>query len=636
MRTDSLPAEVLLIAEKSRWSGLAAAFVRRLRPDARVLFWERGDPPPEELLASWKGGLLLSFKSDLVLPAEFLARAEVALNFHPAPPRYRGLGGYHLALTNGDATFGATCHHLAERIDFGPIVAVESFPIPPGCSLRRLKDRAAVSCLLLLRAMVRRLARGEPLPASTEVWGERLHTHRELEQLLAELQGRPRSPAWLALPAEIPPAAQAAAAARFGTPLYLYDLDRLERQWRELRRELPRRVAIHYALKANSNPRLCHFLRELGAGAECASEGELRRALAAGFAPGAILLIGPAKSAALLAFAVRAGVGTVILESVAEARRLEKAAARLGRRQPVLLRIHPLERPRRGEIAVARGPSKFGVDEEHAATALAEISALPHLDLEGLHVYTESNLMDAGEMLASVDDTLQLADRLASQGFPMSRVDFGGGLGVPYDAAQKPFDLPAFARGLEQRLAGRRQRFLFEIGRYLVAESGAYLCRVVEVKTSRGRRIAIVDGGIHHLYRPLMSRANLFLELLRPDGAGSFARPEGEPEPWTLAGLLPTPADVLAEAAPLPPLREGDLVVIRNCGAYAFEHCLAGFTLQARPAEAACRSGRLSLIRRRGSLDDSLLGHDLAAADIKETGMNETSFNEPALTESRT
>lgn len=400
---------------------------------------------------------------------------------------------------------------------------------------------------------------------------------------------------------------------KYGTPFYLYDLEKIRYQYLSLESSLPNSFKIYYALKANSNLSICHLLATLGSGADVSSLGELFCATESGFTPNMMLLTGSGKTAEILAMAVKKHLGLIVLESVTEARRLNRIAKNYNLKQDVVIRINPLHKESFGEVPISQYASKFGVDEEHAIEVLSEITIMQHLNLVGIHVYTASNVLDYRKMLESMEQTIAIADYFRSQGFPIEVIDFGGGLGVSYDIEQNCFDLHRFSQGVKKLVENSSYPYgyIFEIGRYLVAESACYVCEIMDLKQSRGKQYAILNGGIHQLYRPLMNRANQLLEVISKDlphqkdkNSDKDINDFNKSEHFTLAGLLPTPADILIEDVLLKSPEIGDLVVIYKCGAYSFNHSLANFALHPYPAEIAYQFGEVSLIRKRGIASD--------------------------------
>jgi diaminopimelate decarboxylase len=409
----------------------------------------------------------------------------------------------------------------------------------------------------------------------------------------------------LAGPPGLDDAAIRTAVTEYGTPLYVYDLATIAERYGAFVATMPDRVTVCYALKANSSLGICRRLAELGCAADICSLGELATAIAAGFPMARSVFTGPGKTREELRAAVEAGVHWLVVESEGEAERLSRIAVELGRTQRVLARVHPAAYLVGDGLAIDSRASKFGIDEERAEAVLRRVAGMPGLQLEGIHAYTESAVLDASRLLATHTYVFELAKRLAHSGLPISVVDLGGGFGVPYRAEEAPLDLGACSRGLTELLASAPSgwRVIFEPGRFLTAESGVLAMRVVDVKDSGSKRYVIVDSGIHRIYRPLMAHANR--QVRNIDGAG---RPQ---RTVTIAGPLLSPQDVLIEDLTLPSPEVDDILVLERCGAYAYGHSLMSFSLHPTPAEVAVDGGRQWLLRRRGTPAD-FLGQQVA------------------------
>lgn len=397
-----------------------------------------------------------------------------------------------------------------------------------------------------------------------------------------------------------------------GSPLYVYDLETIEDRFDKLNSCLPDNFRIHYALKANSNLSISNFLARKGAAAEVSSLGEFTAALKSGYQPQETIFTGPGKTNYELATALELGIGWIVVESANEAQRLDILAAERNYKQPILLRINPEYRTLNScdsgcaidvdtlkPIAMnGQGASKFGVDQADAASEIDAILQLSHVDLRGIHIFTESNVLDYQHLLDAWRNTLEIADRLRTQNYPIEVLDFGGGIGVPYNAIDRHFDTRAFGDTLTDLFENTPYQCILEMGRYIVCEAGSYITEVLNIKYSKGQRFAIVNGGIHNIYRtPAMQNASKFLTVL--------GKEDSETVPTTVAGQLPTPIDVLVRDAPLPvDLAIGDLILIRNCGAYGYNHSLTNFALHPYPAEIAYYGDHVDVIRDRGTYDD--------------------------------
>jgi diaminopimelate decarboxylase len=398
----------------------------------------------------------------------------------------------------------------------------------------------------------------------------------------------------------IPPAELAE---RYGTPLYVYDLDVVDRQVAALREVLPAQFELAFAVKANPALAILSHLAGLGLGADVASGGELAAVLRAGFDPARIVFTGPGKRDDELAAAVETGLRLVTVESPGELERLERIAAAAGRRVPILLRatVTGAAGYERVRIIGDEGAGKFGMDSRDLQACARRAAASPHLELLGLHAFGASNLLDAGTLANHVESTVLTARRLAeSAGVALRVVDAGGGLGIPYESEEEPLDLIVLGRRLSSlatswaRDAGLGDmRVLLEPGRFLVGPAGAYLARVVDRKTVNGSTVVVLDGGVHHVLRPALVGQEHRVRLVGKPSPLAKARPV------TVAGPLCTGLDVLAAGVVITPPDPGDLVAVLDVGAYGYTESMPWFLSHPVPAEVVIRGGRSALIRPR-------------------------------------
>lgn len=364
------------------------------------------------------------------------------------------------------------------------------------------------------------------------------------------------------------------------TPCFAYSASVARASYARLRKALPPRARIAYAVKANPHPELLRLFAGLGASFDCASEGELRRVGELELAPGRTFFAGPGKRTAELELALEQGV-RVQAEGWEDLERLD-ALARARGLSPVTvnLRVHP-----QGGVAESNriiggvGPAAFGVDEEALPEVLPRAAALTHVRIEGLHVFAASNERDASKLLATHRMVLDLARRVSSEhGLALRQVDLGGGLGVPYSPQEDPLDVDALGRGLADLLrehAWFEGELILEPGRYLAAPCGVYLARVVRVKTSRGTRFAILEGGVNHLLRPLLTGQAFPVRAVGKHGPTT---------PTTLAGPLCTSLDRLG-VVDLPDLAPGDVLAFGAAGAYGFTEGMTHFLSHPVPPE---------------------------------------------------
>ncbi|MBB6351433.1 diaminopimelate decarboxylase [Nonomuraea muscovyensis] len=386
-------------------------------------------------------------------------------------------------------------------------------------------------------------------------------------------------------------------AARFGSPLYVYDLDRVAAAHDDLKAALPDGVTVFFSLKANPHPEIGRALRERGARAEISSTGELDAALAAGFTGPEILYTGPGKTGGELAAALDAGVRVYSVESLTDLRNVGAAATARGVVADCLLRVNSVEAGATTSIRMTGAPSQFGIDSETLADLMPELAAVPGTRLAGVHLFSLSNAKDEQSLIAEFRHTVSTAARLRREtGMPIELLDLGGGFAAPY---LTPGDRPVYGglgAALEDMLdehvpgwRGGAPHVAVESGRHLVGDCGELVCTVVNVKESRGRKFVILDAGINVLGG--MSGLGRLLPIsvgLTTDG-GTDESTGGDPgetdETATLVGPLCTPGDILGRNVRLPELRPGDVVTIPNAGAYGMTASLVMFLGRPAPTE---------------------------------------------------
>jgi diaminopimelate decarboxylase len=398
-------------------------------------------------------------------------------------------------------------------------------------------------------------------------------------------------------------------AEEFGTPLFVYDQSIMRRQWNRLRSTFPN-FEIYYSVKANPNLNILAFFLAQGAGLEMASAGELHQAGMAGCAADRLLFAGPGKTPAEIELALTSGIGEIHAESMIELERIATIAANLGRRAPVAIRVNPEADAQGGAMRMGGKPAPFGIDEELLDSALDFVLGQPTIEFRGIHLFTGTQILDTEVLLAQYRKGLQIAKRVAMRlGRPLHSLDFGGGLGVPYFPNDHSLDLATLrARivDLESEISSDPSftgtRFIIEPGRYLVAEAGVYLTRVLDVKISRGKKFVILDGGMNH---HLAASGNLGQTIKRNFPIAVANKMDRcDKEPVDIVGPLCTPLDTLGRSVELPPVEVGDLIALFQSGAYARTASPLGFLSHPAPPELMAESGRAWLIRKRGDVAD--------------------------------
>ncbi|NYF34163.1 pyridoxal-dependent decarboxylase, exosortase A system-associated [Sphingopyxis sp. JAI108] len=363
------------------------------------------------------------------------------------------------------------------------------------------------------------------------------------------------------------------------TPLFVYDSAMLTARVAEWRAAMPARVQLHYAMKANPYAPLLAFMARLVDGFDVASGGEFKAALASGMPAGDISFAGPGKRDRELEATITAGA-TLNLESAGEAARALSIAEHLGLTPSLAVRVNPDFDLKGSGMKMGGGAKPFGVDA-------AEVPALVRrlidagADWQGFHIFAGSQALDAAAIAETQAQTVALAARLANEiGVTPPLVNLGGGMGVPYFPGDKPVDAVAVGAALGETLATRDailadSRFAMELGRWLVAEAGVYLTRIVDRKVSHGETFLVTDGGLHHQ----LAASGNFGTVIRRNYpialAGAFG---AEPtETVSVVGCLCTPLDRLGDQVALPRADVGDLVAIFQAGAYGASASPAAF-----------------------------------------------------------
>jgi diaminopimelate decarboxylase len=387
-------------------------------------------------------------------------------------------------------------------------------------------------------------------------------------------------------------------ATRRRLPCFAYRLEIARERYRELRSALPERAILAYAVKANPARELVSAFAESGASFDCASIGELERARGelARHAPvpgSRVLFAGPGKSLEELRLALAMGA-RIEADGIEDIERTAELLSefRLAKPRPadgdtplaVSLRVHPAAGVSEGaKIIGGSGPSAFGVDEEGLSAFLKEAARFKLVRITGLQVFAASNERDYKRLLANHRAAFALGERLQREtGAVLDLIDLGGGLGIPYAEGEDELDIGAFGRGLSRLLEENpwfSGRIVVEPGRWLAGPCGVYLARVVRTKTSRGVNFAVLEGGLNHLLRPLLTGQSFpaaapFAGKARGTGQARDAR--GPRVATTLAGPLCTSLDRLGEVR-LPPLKAGDLVMLGQAGAYGATEAMTAF-----------------------------------------------------------
>ena len=354
------------------------------------------------------------------------------------------------------------------------------------------------------------------------------------------------------------------------TPLFVYSSDTILARMSALRAAMPKRLKIHYAMKANPFRAVVNFMDELMDGFDIASMGELTATLSMGPLPGQISFAGPGKRDIELDMAVRTGV-TLNIESANEAKRALAVGSKRGITPRLAIRVNPDFEMRGSGMKMGGGAKPFGVDQAEVP-ALARKIIAAEAEWRGLHIYTGSQALDVDTVIETQANVLSLAAQLSDEiGAPLPHLNMGGGFGIPYFDKDQPLDIGKIGAALEERFADlptvlQDTEFAIELGRYLVGEAGVYLTRIVDRKVSHGVTYLVTDGGLHH---QLAASGNFGTVVRRNYPAAIATKFGAEPEEEVnIVGCLCTPLDRLADQAMMPRADVGDIVAIFCAGAY--------------------------------------------------------------------
>lgn len=370
------------------------------------------------------------------------------------------------------------------------------------------------------------------------------------------------------------------------TPFYAYDRNAIAERVGSLRAVLPQALQLHYAIKANPMPAVVQHLAALTDGLDVASAREMAIALDTGIAAERVSFAGPGKSATEIRCAVAAGI-TVTVESALQLEQALQAGIAIGVQPRVAVRVNPAFELKSSGMKMGGGPKPFGIDESRVPELLERVRE-SGVHLAGLHVFSGSQSLRADAIADAQLRTYELClSLLRGWGMPVDWLNLGGGFGVPYFPGENELDLGPIAENLSRLCLRAADDFgaplVIELGRYLVAGAGVYVCRVLDRKESCGQVFLVTDGGLHHH----LSASGNFGQVLRKNYPVAVANRLGEPadEVQSVVGPLCTPLDVLAERMELAHAEPGDLIAVFQSGAYGLSASPTGFLSHPPPGE---------------------------------------------------
>lgn len=397
-----------------------------------------------------------------------------------------------------------------------------------------------------------------------------------------------------------------AVARRVGTPCHVYSASAIRERIEALQTALHGLDAqVCYAIKANSNLAILQLMAGAGLGAEIVSGGELQRSLHAGFPAGRIVFSGVGKGADEIAAALAAGIARFNVESGDELQLLQQAAAAKNLTARASVRVNPdVDARTHANISTGKSENKFGVGIDEARRWFDASASLSHVQLDGLHVHIGSQLLDLDPIRLALQRVAALWRELVAAGHSINSIDVGGGLGVCYRAGHDhPVGVEDYANVIRDTLRDFDGRILLEPGRWLVAEAGVLLTRVIRIKQGRQRKFLVLDAAMTELVRPSLYGAWHDIEPVTRE-----ARP---PQVYDVVGPVCETSDTFARDRALPECRAGDLLMIRATGAYGASMA-SNYNSRPLAAEVLLDRGRHAVVRRRQTFDEMVAGEQPA------------------------
>ena len=396
-----------------------------------------------------------------------------------------------------------------------------------------------------------------------------------------------------------------ALAREVGTPFYCYSTATLARHYRVFAEAFADTDAlVCYALKANSNQGVIATLARLGAGMDIVSEGELKRALAAGTPSSRIVFSGVGKTRPEMAAALEAGILCFNLESEPEMRALSEVATAMGRTAPISIRVNPdVDAKTHAKISTGKFDNKFGIPISRAREVYAEAARLPGLEVVGVDMHIGSQITDMAPFANATTLLADLARDLMAAGHRLEHIDLGGGLGIPYRHDDPPPPDPvAYAAIVKEATRGLGLKLVFEIGRMIAGNAGILVTQVIYVKEGEGRTFVIVDAAMNDLIRPTLYEAHHDI-LPVAEAAPGVATVRAD-----VVGPVCETGDYLALGRDIPEVKAGDLLAVMTAGAYGAVQA-GTYNTRALVPEVLVKGSEHAIVRPRLSLDE-LVGLD--------------------------
>jgi diaminopimelate decarboxylase len=395
-----------------------------------------------------------------------------------------------------------------------------------------------------------------------------------------------------------------ALADKIGTPFYCYSTATLERHYRVFAEAFPKGSLVAYSVKANGNIAILKTLARLGAGADVVSGGELKKALRAGIPAGRIVFSGVGKSRAEMKLALEAGIYQFNVESEPELHTLSEVATALGQTAPIAFRVNPdVDAKTHAKITTGTAETKFGIPWQRVRSAYGLAARLSGIRVVGIDLHIGSQIVDLDPFETAFGKLVELTRQLRADGHAISRLDLGGGLGVPYVTDNEPPPDPsAYGKMASRVTAALGCQLILEPGRLIAANAGILVSRVLYIKDGERKTFAIIDAGMNDLLRPaLYDSHHEIVRINEPPPDAARIR-------YDVVGPVCETSDIFASDRELPELKSGELVAILTAGAYG---AVMSSAYNARPPapEVLVKDDRWSVVRPRMD-DDALFGSE--------------------------
>lgn len=398
---------------------------------------------------------------------------------------------------------------------------------------------------------------------------------------------------------------------QYGTPLYLYDGDQIQENVKVLKSSIMSGANLYFSMKANPLVGLCQLINQLGCGIEVASEGELYLALKAGCNASNVIFSSPGKTREELEYAVEKHIHVINAESIEELELINQIASEQNQCVNVAIRINPRESKMNAKIKMSGVASQFGIEEDIIDDSIMNtIMGMNNIKLLGIQVYMGTQILQAEDIISNTEYIIKLAITLSAKyNFQLSYINMGGGFGVPYFRNEKDLDLQKLSDGmqllnLKYKEELKNVELIFESGRFIMANAGRFITKVLYKKESKGKKFVVCDGGSN------FHSASAFLGRSIRNNYPIYTVPAGdEKEEMTVTGPLCTPTDVIGQSVQInKSIKGGDLIVIDKSGAYGLTYSPFAFLGHKKPIEIMKYKHNIFVLNKRGELGDNLNG----------------------------